>query len=285
MSKWAKNIHVHPLLWGVAGVCILTGTFLHLLLAFSVIVIHELGHVAAAHALGWRIKKVMLLPFGGVAEVDEYGNRPLREELIVVLAGPLQHLWLFAAAWLVHQGGILPDNIYEAFWQINATILLFNLLPVYPLDGGKLLMLLFSTVRPFLSAFRLVIICSACLLFCLQLLAFLFFPFHLQVWALFFYLAWTLWQAWKEKRYAFIRFLLERHYGNKGSAGFLKPLTAPAGEPVMNVLERFQRNAKHIIYVTEGGEKQGRLDENELLYAYFSEKRTDSLLKDLLPID
>lgn len=82
-----------------------------------------------------------------------------------------------------------------------------------------------------------------------------------------------------------MRFLLERHYGNKGSAAFLKPLTVPAGEPIMNVLERFQRNAKHIIYVTEGGEKRGRLDENELLYAYFSEKKTDSLLKDLLPVD
>ncbi|HEY9578033.1 MAG TPA: site-2 protease family protein, partial [Pseudobacillus sp.] len=166
MSKWAKNVHVHPLLWGVTGICILTGTFLHLLLAFIIIVIHELGHVVAAHALGWRIKKVVLLPFGGVAEVDEHGNRPLREELIVVLAGPLQHLWLFAVAWLAHAGGILPNSIYEDFWQINAAILLFNLLPVYPLDGGKLLMLTFSIARPFLSAFRLVIICSACLLFC-----------------------------------------------------------------------------------------------------------------------
>lgn len=280
-----KHVHVHPLLWGVTGICILTGTFLHLLLAFTVIVIHELGHILAAHILGWRIKQVVLLPFGGVAEVDEHGNRPLKEELLVVLAGPLQHLWLFGAAWLAYEGGVLPASIYEAFWQINMAILLFNLLPVYPLDGGKLLMLSFSAAKPFLSAFRLVIICSACLLFCLQITAFLFFPFHLQAWALFFYLAWTLWRAWKEKRYAFMRFLLERHYGNKGSAAFLKTLTVPAGEPIMNVLEKFQRNAKHIIYVTEGGEKQGRLDENELLYAYFSEKKTDSLLKDLLPVD
>ncbi|GLY10111.1 M50 family metallopeptidase [Pseudobacillus badius] len=285
MNKWMKNVHIHPLLWGVIGVCLLTGTFLPLLLAFTVIVVHESGHALAAHALGWRVKKVVLLPFGGVAEVDEHGNRPLREELLVVLAGPLQHLWLFAAAWLAHEGGFLSSGLYESFWDINMAILLFNLLPVYPLDGGKLLMLLFSAARPFLSAFRLVILCSACLLFCLQMTVFFFFPFHLQAWALFFYLGWTLWRAWKEKRYAFMRFLLERHYGNKGAAGFLKPLTAPSEEPVMNVLERFQRNAKHIVYVTEGGEKQGRLDENELLYAYFSEKKTDSRLKDLLPVD
>lgn len=285
MNKRMKNVHIHPLLWGVTGVCILTGTFLHLLLVFIVIAIHELGHVAAAHALGWRIKKIVFLPFGGVAEVDEHGNRPLKEELLVVLAGPIQHLWLFAAAWLAYTAGILPGSMYEAFWQINLAILLFNLLPVYPLDGGKLLMLFFSAARPFLAAFRLAIICSACLLFGLQAAVFLLFPFHLQAWALFLYLAWTLWRAWKEKRYAFMRFLLERHYGNKGSAAFLKPLTASAGESVMEVLERFQRNAKHVIYVTEGGQKQGRLDENELLYAYFSEKKTNSRLKDLLPID
>ncbi|MFK2824522.1 M50 family metallopeptidase [Bacillus sp. B190/17] len=285
MNNWMKNVHVHPLLWGVTGVCVLTGTFLHLLLIFIVIAIHELGHVLAAHLLGWRVKKIIFLPFGGAAEVDEYGNRPLQEELLVVLAGPLQHLWMFAAAWLMHGGGFLPDQIYEAFLQINMAILLFNLLPIYPLDGGKLLMLLFSIAKPFLSAFRLVIICSACLLFCLQIIVFLFFPFHLQAWAIFIYLAWTLWRAWKEKRYSFMRFLLERHYGNKGSADFLKPLTAPAGEPVMNVLERFQRNAKHIIYVTDEGKQKGRLDENELLYAYFSEKKTDCCLQDLLPID
>ncbi|WP_225435083.1 M50 family metallopeptidase [Bacillus aerolatus] len=285
MSNLVKSVHIHPLLWGVTGVCVLTGSFLNLLLVFIVIAIHELGHVLAARAFGWRIRKIVFLPFGGVAEVDEHGNRPFKEELLVVLAGPAQHLWLFAGAWLVHAAGWLPDNIYETFWQMNAAILLFNLLPVYPLDGGKLLMLLFSAAKPFLAAFRLVIICSACLLVCLQAVVFVFFPFHLQAWALFIYLAWALWRTWKEKRYAFMRFLLERHYGNKGPAAELKPLTAVAGEPVMNVLERFQRNAKHIIYVTGEGEKQTRLDENELLYAYFSEKKTSACLRDLLPVD
>ena len=43
----------------------------------------------------WRIPRIMLLPFGGMAEVDEHGNRPLKEEAFVILAGPIQHLWLF----------------------------------------------------------------------------------------------------------------------------------------------------------------------------------------------
>ena len=50
----------------------------------------------------WRIKRIFLLPFGGTVEVEEHGNRPLKEEFAVILAGPLQHVWLQAAAWLFH---------------------------------------------------------------------------------------------------------------------------------------------------------------------------------------
>ncbi|KKB43468.1 M50 family metallopeptidase [Bacillus thermotolerans] len=283
MTSLMRKVHIHPLMWIVVAVCLLTGFFLHLLLVFLIIAIHEFGHVLAAKFFDWRIRKISFLPFGGVAEMDEHGNRPIKEEVFVVLAGPLQHVWLFAVAWLLSLAGWVPDHLYTLFFELNAAILLFNLLPVYPLDGGKILLLLLSWRKPYLFAFRWAILCSGFLLILLQAIVFLFFPFHLQAWALFAYLAWSLWRTWKEKRYAFMRFLLERHYGNKGEAASLKPLPALAGEPVLDVLERFQRNAKHIIYVT--GERQFRLDENELLYAYFAEKRTNARLGDLLPID
>ncbi len=263
----------------------LTGRFIDLLMIFFIIAIHELGHAWMALLFQWRIKRVVFLPFGGVAEVDEHGNRPAREELWVILAGPLQHIWLFLAAWLLFILGWMPENLYQTFWQFNLAIFLFNLLPVYPLDGGKLLMLLVSLRQPFLFTIRLAILFSALCLLCLQLIILFFLPFHLQAWLIIAYLIVALWREWKDKQYTFIRFLLERYYGNKEGAIKLKPLKVSCDAKLSSVLEQFRRNTKHIVYVTENGEEIGRLDENEVLYAYFSEKRTAACLKELLPVD
>ncbi|OZI11315.1 stage IV sporulation protein FB [Bacillaceae bacterium SAS-127] len=271
-------------MWVMIAFSVLTGYFIDLLLVFLIIVMHELGHAAMALSFRWRIKRIVFLPFGGVAEVDEHGNRPPKEELFVILAGPLQHLWLFIAAWLLFTAGWISDNLYQHFWQFNLAILLFNLLPVYPLDGGKLLMLFVSLQRPFLLTIRLAMIFSAICLVLLQLLILLFLPFHFQAWLIIAYLTVALWREWKDKHYTFIRFLLERHYGKKDVAVNLKPLQLSADTKIASALEQFRRNTKHIVYVIEQGKEIGRLDENEVLYAYFSEKRTGASLKELLPL-
>ncbi|WP_100331716.1 M50 family metallopeptidase [Bacillus xiapuensis] len=284
MNKLLRKVHLHPLLWLMIAVSAWTGHFRELLLIFFIIAVHEFGHAWMAHVFRWRIKQIIFLPFGGVAEVDEHGNRPIKEELLVILAGPVQHLWMFAAAWLLHEFSLLPDMVYHTFMQFNAAILLFNLLPVYPLDGGKLLLLFFSMTRPFLAAVHLTILSSAALLVLLQAGVLLFFSFHLQAWLVLLYLAAALWREWKEKHYTFIRFLLERHYGNQPAASALQPLPADGELEIGKVLERFRRNTKHIVYVSIKGGERVRLDENELLHAYFSEKRTTARLIELLPI-
>ncbi|WP_338750417.1 M50 family metallopeptidase [Bacillus sp. FJAT-52991] len=285
MNNLLRKVHFHPLMWVMIAFSVVTGHFIDLFMIFLIIAIHELGHAWMALSFQWRIKRVVFLPFGGVAEVDEHGNRPAREELFVILAGPLQHIWLFIAAWLLLKAGWMPESLYRNFWQFNLAVLLFNLLPVYPLDGGKLLMLLVSLRRPFLLTIRLAIIFSAIWLVLLQLLLLLFLPFHFQAWLIIAYLIVALWREWKDKHYTFIRFLLERHYGQKDIAVKLKPLQVSSDTKIASVLEQFRRNTKHIVYVTENGKEIGRLDENEVLYAYFSEKRTGACLKELLPLD
>ena len=76
------------------ALAIMTAHFFELTMFLIIVLIHELGHAFAASFYSWRIKRISLLPFGGVAEMDEHGNRPLKEEAIVTLAGPLQHVWM-----------------------------------------------------------------------------------------------------------------------------------------------------------------------------------------------
>ena len=114
-----QHVHIHPLLWIVIAISIATAHFLEVCLLIGIIFVHEMGHAAAASFFSWRIKKITLLPFGGVAEMEEHGNRPLKEEAIVVLAGPLQHIWMVALAYALLFFNLIPEDLYSIIFSLQ----------------------------------------------------------------------------------------------------------------------------------------------------------------------
>lgn len=260
----------------------MTAHFLELCLLLVIIFVHEMGHAAAASFFSWRIKKITLLPFGGVAEMDEHGNRPLKEEAVVVLAGPLQHVWMIPLAYLLYMLGLMPDYLFAPFIHYNWMILLFNLFPIWPLDGGKLLFFYFSMNKPFPEAHRITLLISFIALALFSLSVLIAAPLHINVWIVAAFLLFSLYHEWKQRRYIFMRFLMERYYGKKSPPAQLKPIQANEGDLVIHVLEKFQRGCKHPIIVKGNGTEKGQLDENELLHAYFSENRPTDKISDLL---
>lgn len=282
MAGLIKYIHIHPLLWVIIGLAVATGHFIELSLLLLIIFVHEMGHAAAASFFSWRIKRISLLPFGGVAEMDEHGNRPLKEEVIVIISGPLQHIWMMGAAFLFYYLSWLPGEIFYLFIQYNLMVLIFNLLPVWPLDGGKLVFLWMSLRRAFPEAHRKTLIVSAAGLFGFMILTLLKSPVNLNIWVILAFLLFSLYHEWKQSRYVFIRFLLERYYGKNSDLRTLKPLVVKEEEMVIHVLEKFQRGCKHPIIIEKDGKEKGSLDENELLHAYFTEKILTAKIGDLL---
>jgi len=122
----------------------LTGYFIELMTLFVIVLVHELGHVFMAHAVGWKVTTVKLLPFGGVVEVDESGGSSARDELLVAAAGPLQNVWMIALAYFFSETGLWSHEWSKYFIEANIWIALFNMLPVMPLDGGKIVQALLS---------------------------------------------------------------------------------------------------------------------------------------------
>jgi stage IV sporulation protein FB len=277
-----RHVHIHPLLWLVIALSIATAHFVELCLLLGIIFVHEMGHAAAASFFSWRIKKITLLPFGGVAEMDEHGNRPLKEEAIVVLSGPLQHVWMVAAAFLLNYLNLFPEDLFQLFIYYNLMIFIFNMFPVWPLDGGKLVFLLLSLKDSFSNAHRLTIIISFICLCLFSIAILLTAPAHINVWVVIGFLFFSLYYEWKQRRYIFIRFLLERYYGKKSNPQALVPIQANEQDLLIHVLEKFQRDCKHPIIVEGEGIEKGTLDENELLHAYFTEKRLTDKISDLL---
>lgn len=107
-------------------------------LFFLSIVAHELGHALTARRLGVGTRRITLFFFGGVAELE--GNlRQGRHEAIVAIAGPIVSLVIAALTWLA--ASVAGEFGTVALWlaRINLTLALFNLLPLFPLDGGRVL--------------------------------------------------------------------------------------------------------------------------------------------------
>lgn len=214
--------------------------------------------------------------------MDEHGNRPLKEEAIVVLAGPIQHIWLVAAAYCFYQMGIMNDYFFYMFLQYNLMIFLFNLLPIWPLDGGKFIFLWLSMKKPFPLAFKQTLTLSFLGLLLFSAVILVTEPLNINVWIINLFLFFSLYYEWKQRRYVFVRFLLERYYGKKDTFGTLVPLKVEEDELVIHVLERFQRGCKHPIIIENDGQEKRQLDENELLHAYFADKLLLARMKDLL---
>lgn len=277
-----RKIHIHPLLWVIIALAVATAHFIELMMVLLIIFVHEMGHGAAASFFSWRIKKIALLPFGGVAEMDEHGNRPLKEELIVVLAGPLQHVWMMALSYLLFIAGVFPEKWHLLFIEYNMMILLFNLIPIWPLDGGKLVFILLSMNNSFQEAHLRALYVSAGSLVIFSLILSLIAPLTLNVWVIIGFLAFSIYYEWKQRRFIFMRFLMERHYGKQLDLRELKPINATENEMVGHVLEKFQRGCKHPIIVKQQDGKEMVMDENELLHAFFSEKLLSAKIGDLL---
>jgi Zn-dependent protease len=133
----------------------LYGVFLTIVL-FSIVLLHELGHSIAAQRYGVEVHDIVLLPIGGVARLNRMPDKPLHE-LVVALAGPAVNLifvlvlgpLLVVAMNAQPFGGFgfrLP-SLAEPGWinflaflvAINASLLVFNMLPAFPMDGGRAL--------------------------------------------------------------------------------------------------------------------------------------------------
>jgi stage IV sporulation protein FB len=280
--KLLSYIQIHPLLWLMIAIAILTGNFIDLSLFLIIVLIHELGHAVAASYLSWRIKRISLLPFGGVAEMDEHGNRPIKEEAIVILAGPLQHVWMMGLTFLLFQISWVPLELYQKFIEFNIMVLIFNLLPIWPLDGGKLIYLWRSLKESFPLAHRRTMAISAVSLLLFTLIVLALQPFNLNMWVIIAFLSFSLYFEWKQSRYVFVRFLLERYYGKKIDFQVLKQIHVSEDESILKVLQKFQRGYKHLIIIEKDDNESAQLDENEILHAYFTEKMLSAKIGELL---
>ncbi len=104
---------------------------------FACVVLHELGHALAARRYGIGTRDITLLPIGGVARLESIPTRP-SQEIVVALAGPAVNVVL-AAAGFVMLSLAGPEAWLQRLVIANISLVLFNLIPAFPMDGGRVL--------------------------------------------------------------------------------------------------------------------------------------------------
>ncbi len=115
--------------YGLIGLLIAIGVF-------ASVALHELGHSWVAIRKGCHVHEIMLLPIGGIAKMSHIPSRPT-DEFLIAAAGPAVSFLLAVLFWLLTIGGFF-GQLFINLSAINLMLCLFNLLPSFPMDGGRI---------------------------------------------------------------------------------------------------------------------------------------------------
>ena len=123
---------------------LISGLFWEIFSLFTIIIVHELGHIIMSVKYKWRIKKVDITMCGGFITYDDVIDKPFKEELIVALSGIIMQSILFLLIYILFSKSIINSNTFLMFKKYHYSILIFNILPIIPLDGSKILNIFFN---------------------------------------------------------------------------------------------------------------------------------------------
>ena len=139
-SNYRKGHDAEQIMWSV----------IFILSIFVTVFLHELGHALAAKRYNIKTKDITLLPIGGLARLESIPEDP-KQELVVAIAGPAVNIALaFITGLFITipetkdltvqlEGGVNGSNFFLNFFIVNIWLALFNLIPAFPMDGGRVL--------------------------------------------------------------------------------------------------------------------------------------------------
>ncbi len=148
-----------------------SGLFTKAILTFGVVFAHELAHTSMAYKLGVSAYEIELLPFGGVVRFQDLLQLKPKEEQKIAIAGPLFNFLVVAILLLLLRYQHLDQEMALYLLKLNLSLGIFNLLPAFPLDGGRILRAELVRIYGFKLAHQKALLISKCIALILAIIS------------------------------------------------------------------------------------------------------------------
>lgn len=243
----------------VAGILIFLDFRKEFLMIFFTVTIHELSHVIVARLFGLKTDRIIITPLGEIAEITNLSMACKNKRILIILAGPAIN-FIIALVLL-----LADETSFYTFARINLCIACFNLLPVYPLDGGRLLQAVLSEKTGVLNANRIVInssfFISIIMIFTGVIQAVLM-PYNISLLCIGIYLNKT-----NRKEHLFLTFEFYKSVIRKKNTSHFLPIkeyVIDNDAMIKRVIERINYDCYMIVNVRENGVIRGKITEDEI---------------------
>lgn len=242
LAKFLSKINISIYSYLIIFFSLISGLFKELIVIITIIIIHEFGHFIFISKFNWNIKEIKLYPFGGVCVLDEKIDKPLKEEFIISIMGLFFQEILFLIIYILFKNNYIDNYMYELFKNYNLTILLFNILPIIPLDGSKIFNVIINKIFNFRVSYIVNIIISIIFL----ILFILIFKNDTSTYLIIIFLVNQIIYSYKNRYIIFNRFILEKKIYKNEYKDIKK----------INCIKKMSRNKRHLIknnnsYITE----------------------------------
>ena len=206
MKNILKKFKINNYTYIFILLCFLCGLLKNIFIIMFICFIHELGHLFFIKLFGYDILKVELFPFGGFTTYNNKINSNINKDILISLGGIISQFIFLIILYLFKS--YLNITTYHLFLTYSYTIIIFNILPIIPLDGSNFCHLIMEKFLSYHKSYYLNFYLS---LFFILIFIFLNIYFHLDNYFIITFLIYKIGEYLKNYKYLNKRFLLERY--------------------------------------------------------------------------
>jgi Zn-dependent protease/CBS domain-containing protein len=241
---------------------------------FLCVVLHELGHALTARRYGVNTKMITLLPIGGVASLERIPENP-KQELMIAIAGPAVNVVIALVLWLILPplreipgeeffSRITPANFLYLLLFVNMVLVIFNAIPAFPMDGGRVLRALLAFKLGRVRATQIAANLGQMLAIFFVFIGFFYNPFLILIGIFVFF------GAWSENMIVQHLDFLRGHLVREGM--MTNFVTLAPTETVRDALGKLLNGSEHDFVVEQDGQVMGTLTRMQLIQAVKEEQ-------------
>ena len=188
-------------------IALLAGYIKKISIIIIILLFHEIGHIICFVLFKFNIEKIKFYPFGGITVINKKLHERIYKDILCSIGGILFQFILFYIYYVLFKYNLIKNSTYNIFKIYNSSIIIFNLLPIIPLDGSKLLFTICSKYFSYKNSYVLMIISGI-----LSLIIFIIynFIFKLNDIILYIFLITKIIEVIKNYKYVINKFYLER---------------------------------------------------------------------------